>query len=38
MVHAAKLTKEEGLLDFHQDATTLHNKVSNGVHDQAESP
>ena len=25
--HAAKLTKEEGVLDFREDAHSLHNKV-----------
>lgn len=28
MTHAAKLTKEEGILDFQQDALTLHNKAN----------
>ena len=27
MTHAAKLLKEEGILDFLEDAETLHNKV-----------
>lgn len=27
MSHAAKMTKEEGVLDFREDAQTLHNKV-----------
>ena len=28
MTHAAKLSKEEGVLDFREDALTLHNKVA----------
>lgn len=31
MTHAAKLSKEEGVLDFREDAATLHNKVSLAV-------
>ena len=30
MQHAAKLLKEEGLLDFNEDAICVHNKVHSG--------